>query len=374
MKKNKITTTTPDTSLSEDIEFEKALNDFINTCFDSETATDESDTTPDDDTTSEDDDTTDTILDEDDMTDTTPEDDTCPAEKQLEAMVGLKRLKSELREARMLTRFSQIRRNMGLESSTENRHHMLFTGNPGTGKTTVAKLIGDIYSDMGIISIGHTVITDRAKLVGEYIGESEQKVLDAIEQARGGVLFVDEAYTLFVEGNKGNDFGKRVIETLLTVLSDPDPNMIVIFAGYEDKMQELLSFNPGLRDRFPIHLHFDDYDADELMQILKGLCSEHNYTLSDDAESLLKDIISNVLKHRDEHFSNGRWVHNLFNQGLLKAMAKRVMQIYDSSSTSVDDQALFSTITREDVQQTSETYLQLRKQKITPRPRIGFVA
>jgi stage V sporulation protein K len=162
------------------------------------------------------------------------------AEQALQEMVGLTRLKEDLQEARMMAAFMKRRMELGLDTELDNRHHMLFLGNPGTGKTTVAKLIGQLYHQMGLLSSGHTIETCRTKLVGEYIGETEKHIRQAIEEARGGVLFIDEAYTLITTKQETKDFGKEVIHALLTVLSEPNPDMIIILAGYEDKMQQML--------------------------------------------------------------------------------------------------------------------------------------
>ena len=161
------------------------------------------------------------------------------AEKELEDMVGLQRVKDDMREARMMAMFNQKRAEMCLQTNNEQRNHMLFLGNPGTGKTTVAKLVGEIYHNLGLLSKGHTVETNRSKLVGEYIGMTEKKTLEAIEEARGGVLFIDEAYTLVSHESDTKDFGKEILNALLTVLSEPQPDMIVILAGYEDKMMNI---------------------------------------------------------------------------------------------------------------------------------------
>ena len=144
--------------------------------------------------------------------------------------------------------------------------HMVFTGNPGTGKTTIAKYLGDIYRGIGALSSGHLVETDRSKLVGQYLGETEKNTLNAIERASGGVLFIDEAYNLFVEDQDRRDFGHRVIETLLTYLSLDDSDMIVILAGYTNEMERLLESNPGLKSRFPYIFRFGDYTPDQLMK------------------------------------------------------------------------------------------------------------
>lgn len=295
------------------------------------------------------------------------------AEQRLAEMVGLRRLKEEIAQARTLTRFARLRKRVGLEKITENRHHMLFLGNPGTGKTTVAKLIGEIYHDMGVLSKGHTIVADRSKLIGEFIGESESKVCNIIEEARGGVLFIDEAYTLFVGSNDNKDYGRRVVETLLPILSEPDPDMIIIFAGYEDKMQRLLSFNPGLNDRFPLHFHFDDFTADDLMDIMKGLCNERNYTLCEGTQEVMKDVIDGVLRDKNEHFGNGRWVHNFFEQGIVKAMAEHVMKLVDDDVSEDLLPSLLTDITPEYVRKAAETYAKPVIKK-TLRRRIGFVA
>lgn len=208
----------------------------------------------------------------------------CKAERKLEAMVGLQRLKDDMKEARMMAMFNKKRAEKCLQTDGEQRNHMLFLGNPGTGKTTVAKLVGQMYHSMGLLSKGHTVETNRSKLVGEYIGMTEKKTLDAIEEARGGVLFIDEAYTLISHESDTKDFGKEVLNALLTVLSEPEPDMIIILAGYEDKMAAMMKTNPGLKDRFPLTFHFDDYSAGELMEMACRTLEAGNYRLTDEAQ------------------------------------------------------------------------------------------
>ena len=227
---------------------------------------------------------------------------------------------------------------------------MLFLGNPGTGKTTVAKLVGEIYHNMGLLSKGHTVETNRSKLVGEYIGMTEKKTLEAIEEARGGVLFIDEAYTLVSHESDTKDFGKEILNALLTVLSEPQPDMIVILAGYEDKMMNMMKTNPGLKDRFPLTFHFDDYSAEELMNTL----------------------IEKAAANRNEYFGNGRWVHNLIYQGIIKSMARRVMT---SSPTERNiDIDMLCVIEESDIIETEKNFLSLKTANISsPRP-IGFRA
>lgn len=243
---------------------------------------------------------------------------------------------------------------MCLQTNNEQRNHMLFLGNPGTGKTTVAKLVGEIYHNMGLLSKGHTVETNRSKLVGEYIGMTEKKTLEAIEEARGGVLFIDEAYTLVSHESDTKDFGKEILNALLTVLSEPQPDMIVILAGYEDKMMNMMKTNPGLKDRFPLTFHFDDYSAEELMEMACRTLKAGNYRLTDDAHKCLNTLIEKAAANRNEYFGNGRWVHNLIYQGIIKSMARRVMA---SSPTERNiDIDMLCVIEESDIIETEKTF------------------
>lgn len=294
------------------------------------------------------------------------------AEKELEAMVGLQRLKDDMKEARMMAMFNKKRAEMCLQTDGEQRNHMLFLGNPGTGKTTVAKLVGQMYHSMGLLSKGHTVETNRSKLVGEYIGTTEKKTLDAIEEARGGVLFIDEAYTLISHESDTKDFGKEVLNALLTVLSEPEPDMIIILAGYEDKMAAMMKTNPGLKDRFPLTFHFDDYSAGELMEMACRTLKAGSYRLTDGARKYLASLIEKASAQRDEYFGNGRWVHNLISQGIIKSMAKRVMS--GPVAGSDIDISLLCDIQEADIREAERNFLSLKTSRISsPRP-IGFRA
>lgn len=289
--------------------------------------------------------------------------------QKLKNMVGLERLKAEINDARIMAMFNKERNALSLGSQTDNRHHMIFTGNPGTGKTTVARLVGKIYHKMGLLSRGHTVETERAKLVGEFIGQTEKNTKEAIEKARGGVLFIDEAYTLLKTSKESNDFGKEVINALLTVLAEPEPNMIVILAGYEDQMNKLLNHNPGLKERFPMVFHFDDYTATELMEIAIGICIDGDYELTDKAYTRLCRLMEKAVEQRDENFGNGRWVHNLIHHGVIKSMARRVMASPHSST----DRQLFRLIEESDVAEAERVFIKRNETKIKPI-RIGFTA
>lgn len=293
------------------------------------------------------------------------------AEKELEGMIGLRKVKDDMKDARLMSMFKKKRADMCLQKNKENVNHMLFLGNPGTGKTTVAKLVGQIYHNMGLLSKGHTVETNRAKLVGEYIGMTEKITLEVIEQARGGVLFIDEAYTLISnKESDSKDFGKEVVNALLTVLSEPDPDMIIIMAGYEDKMNNMLSTNPGLKDRFPLNFTFENYNEDELMEIACNLLEKDNYKLTDAARYRLHLLMEKAVANRDEHFGNGRWVHNLINQGVIKSMAKRVML---GGFTEQNKESL-TQIEEADIIEAEKNYIDIRnKRTISIRP-IGFRA
>ncbi len=295
----------------------------------------------------------------------------CEAEKKLEEMIGLRRLKEDMKDARIMSLFNKQRADMSLQADRKCINHMLFLGNPGTGKTTVAKLVGQIYHSMGLLSRGHTVETNRAKLVGEYIGMTEQKTLDAVEEARGGVLFIDEAYTLVQSNDPGSrDFGKEVINALLTVLSEPNPDIIIIMAGYEDKMNSMLKTNPGLKDRFPLTFHFEDYTADELMEIACQTLRSNNYNLTDAAYHQLYALIEKTVANRDNYFGNGRWVNNFINQGIIKSMARRVML---AQQPTLDAETLCN-IEEADIIDADLHYLELKcNKKLQSRP-IGFRA
>lgn len=293
------------------------------------------------------------------------------AEEQLDELVGLQRLKKDIREARLLTLFIKERKMMQLETSDDNRHHMLFLGNPGTGKTTVARIIGQMYHEMGILSNGHLIETNRTSLVGEYIGHTEKNMRETIANARGGVLFVDEAYTLITQEEDSKDFGKEVINALLPVLSEPNPDMIVILAGYKDKMQTLLNSNPGLKDRFPLHFHFEDYTPEELAEMARRILTKRNFTLTPEAEERLRKTIEKAVSAHDPHFGNGRWVHNLIEQGIIKSMAKRVMS---QSGKSKGSRQLFSRIEEEDIIEAEKNFLGCRQLKISVSRPIGFIA
>lgn len=245
------------------------------------------------------------------------------AMEQLNAMVGLSGLKESLATLASRMRFYAERRQMGLRTHDGTTFHALFTGNPGTGKTTVARLLGRVYHSLGLLSKGEVVCVDRQRMIGQFIGETEQNMKAILQEARGNVLFVDEAYTLYNPGDE-RDYGRHALEALLDVLARPNPDMLIIFAGYEREMNQLMQANPGLRGRFPYLFRFPDYTAEELTLIACRLLKDEDYELTDGARQLLEQGIGEMVARRTDRFANARWASQLVHNGIVPAMADRV--------------------------------------------------
>jgi stage V sporulation protein K len=235
----------------------------------------------------------------------------------LDALVGLPEVKQELGKIASFLRAQRMRRIKGLRAEAISRH-FVFLGNPGTGKTTVARYVGDIYKASGFLSKGHCIETDRSGLVAQYIGQTAPKTLEVCEEALGGVLFIDEAYTLAPPDHFGNDFGKEAIDTLLKFMEDNRNDLVVIVAGYPAKMQQFLESNPGLESRFTNQVYFQDYTPEELLIILKGLCRRGDYVLSPEAEEKVTGYFEKAILDGDEAFGNARYVRNVYQQALLE--------------------------------------------------------
>ena len=244
--------------------------------------------------------------------------------KELNEMVGLDDIKKSITTMANQSRFFIERKKAGLRTSNVAAQHAIFTGNPGTGKTTVARMLGKIYHSIGLLSKGDVICADRTRLVGRYIGETEENMKAVLEEARGNVLFIDEAYNLYEGTADRKDFGAKVIDSLLTVLSQPNPDMVIIFAGYEKEMDAMLNSNPGLMGRFPYKYRFNDYDADQLMEIALHLLAKDDYILSDEAQAVLRQKIGDTLSQRTKNFGNARWVEQFIRNGIIPAMANRV--------------------------------------------------
>jgi SpoVK/Ycf46/Vps4 family AAA+-type ATPase len=252
--------------------------------------------------------------------------DTDVSIQKLRSLIGLDDIKKQILDHTALVKLNTIRAAKGLHNRMPPMH-MVFTGNPGTGKTTIAKYLGEIYHSIGVLSSGHVVVTDRSKLVGEFIGDAEKNTTNAINSASGGVLFIDEAYNLFV-GGRGDkkDYGMRVIETLLTYLGSDDSDMIVILAGYTGEMNSMLEANPGMKSRFPYIFQFEDYTPEQLMQIGKKVLEEENYTLTKEAERKLAKYVIYEYDHKDEHFGNGRFITRLITTNIIPSLSQRLLE------------------------------------------------
>lgn len=235
--------------------------------------------------------------------------------EELNTLIGLEKVKEDVKSLINLVKIRKIRRERGMDSPDMSLH-MVFSGNPGTGKTTIARLLAEIYKAMGLLSKGHLIETDRSGLVGGYVGQTALKVQEVAAKAKGGVLFIDEAYSLTV--NRGaTDYGFEAVDTLLKYMEDNRDDLIVIVAGYPAPMEEFLNSNPGLRSRFNKYLFFDDYTPEELIGILKLNAKKSDLKLSDEAEKFAMDFFTKRCENRPANYANGRDVRNFFEKALL---------------------------------------------------------
>jgi len=243
-------------------------------------------------------------------------------ETELESLVGMEEMKKMIKEIYAWIYVNKKREELGLKAGKQALH-MMFKGNPGTGKTTVARIIGKLFQKMNVLSKGHLIEAERADLVGEYIGHTAQKTRDLIKKALGGILFIDEAYSLGRGGEK--DFGKEAIDTLVKHMEDKQHEFILILAGYSREMEFFLTLNPGLHSRFPLVIDFPDYSIDQLMEISDRMLKEREYSLSHEAERKFRDHLMQVKSsHGKTGFSNGRYVRNVIEKSI-RAQAMRLL-------------------------------------------------
>ena len=237
------------------------------------------------------------------------------AQAELSALVGLEEVKYEVEGLVKIAKYNKMRQELG-HSSPAISFHLVFTGNPGTGKTTVARIISQIYGDLGILRKGQLTEADRSLLVGEYIGQTAVKTKSLITESLGGVLFIDEAYTL--TPSHKTDFGREAIDTLLKEMEDHRDDLVVIVAGYTDQMKEFIDSNPGLRSRFSKTIHFSDYSTQDMIKIFNNMVAKSGYVLSEDALEELPGLMELCKRLAGSHFANARDVRKIFERTIEK--------------------------------------------------------
>ena len=242
--------------------------------------------------------------------------------QELDDLIGLGSVKEEVRSLANFVKLQKQREAQGLKTAKVS-YHLVFYGSPGTGKTTVARIVGRIYKDLGVLKKGHTVETDRAGLVGEYVGKTGPKTDTVIMKALDGVLFIDEAYSLVPEGGSGNDYGQEAISTILKRMEDYRDRLVVIVAGYKDEMQRFIDSNPGLQSRFNRYIDFPDYTPQELVDIFKMYMKKNQYTMDGDAEAYLRTRFEIIVEKKDRNFGNARFARNVFEKSI-QAQANRL--------------------------------------------------
>lgn len=242
---------------------------------------------------------------------------------ELDNLVGLKEVKSKVNDLIAYQKVQLLRKEYGLRCP-KGTLHMSFTGNPGTGKTTVARIIGYVYKQIGLLSKGHFVEVSRTDLIAGYQGQTALKVKKVIEQAKGGVLFIDEAYSI-TENDHSDSYGRECLTELTKALEDYRDDLVVIVAGYTEPMNHFFASNPGLKSRFNTFIEFDDYQPEELQKILEIMCFNNDYILSDEVESTIKLFFEHIAAEKQENFANGRLVRNVYDS-LIMNHSRRISQ------------------------------------------------
>lgn len=260
---------------------------------------------------------------------------------ELDNLVGLEKVKNKVQDLIVYQKIQKMRREQKLYSA-KSTLHLAFTGNPGTGKTTVARIVGRLYKQIGLLSKGHFVEVSRTDLIAGYQGQTALKVKKVIEKAKGGVLFIDEAYSI-TENDHSDSYGRECLTELTKALEDYRDDLVVIVAGYTEPMKKFFESNPGLKSRFNTFVEFPDYEADELIKILLSICKNNDYILAESAYTSLREYLERCVAEKGENFANGRLVRNLYDD-LVMNHARRVVNI--ACPTKQD----LCTILREDCQ------------------------
>ena len=263
--------------------------------------------------------------------------------KELDNFVGLESVKQSMNDFVDYLKFINERKKLGLKTQEGLQIHTVFLGNPGTGKTTIARLLGKIFKAMGLLKNGHVIEVDRSGLVGQYIGETAQKTNKVIDEAVGGLLFIDEAYNLKKQGNQ-QDFGQEAIDVILKRMEESSGDLVVIAAGYPEEMNDFINSNPGLKSRFSHYFKFDDYTPEELIEIFTLIAKSEDYNIDDEALELLKKQFTILYRKRDETFGNARVVRNYFNDAKIQ-IGKRYLKMPEELRT----KEAMTTITAEDI-------------------------
>ncbi len=246
--------------------------------------------------------------------------------KELDELIGLEDVKEEVRSLANFVKVQKMRQEKGLKTPKMS-YHLVFTGSPGTGKTTVARIVARIYKDLGILKRGHTVETDRSGLVAEYMGQTAIKTNALVDSALNGVLFIDEAYALVPDASySGGDYGQEAISTLLKRMEDDRDRLVVIIAGYPKEMQRFIDSNPGLKSRFNRYINFPDYTAEELYRIYLMYAKKNEYTLNQEAGVYLRERLEDVVEHKTRNFGNARYVRNIFEKSIQR-QANRISRM-----------------------------------------------
>ena len=262
--------------------------------------------------------------------------------KELDELIGLEDVKKEVRSLANFVKVQKMRQEKGLKTPKMS-YHLVFTGSPGTGKTTVARIVARIYKDLGILKQGHTVETDRSGLVAEYVGQTAIKTNALVDSALNGVLFIDEAYALVPDAKNSGDYGQEAISTLLKRMEDDRDRLVVIIAGYPKEMERFIDSNPGLKSRFNRYINFPDYTAEELYRIFLMYTKKNEYTLSQEAGIYLRERLEEVVAHKSRNFGNARYVRNVFEKSI-QQQADRVSRMKSPKNQDLTE------ITKEDLE------------------------